>query len=186
MRIEAGKWYLNREGNCVGPMTPTNGAMFSWLDGEGRRYFRDGRTGVGLTEGPLDLVKEWINPNAPVTSHPANSTARANTPPPIPPQYHNVDQSYGDLVRVLQEAHAQASRGEGKERHANGRAFDRQPIMEIGRMVGPGFVAGQGMKKAQEAMGMLDRHNEDAAVAELLGAINYLAACVMLVRERQV
>ena len=42
------------------------------------------------------------------------------------------------------------------------------------------------MKKAQEAMGMLDRHNEDAAVAELLGAINYLAACVMLVREHQV
>ncbi len=184
MRIEAGKWYLNREGNCSGPMqrNPYGGAHH-WKDGDDRYYYLDGRAGIGL--GPEhDLVKEWINPNAPQigrTSTPRHDSASS----PIQPQRASVD-TYHELIRVLKDAHAQASSGKGKERHANGRPFDRQPIMELGRMFGPGFAAGQAAKKAQEAMGMISRQNNDAAVAELLGAINYLAACVMLVRERQV
>lgn len=92
---------------------------------------------------------------------------------------------YSTLAAVLQEAHDQAATGKGKARHANGRPFDRQPIMEIGRMVGIGYPTGQAMKKAQEATSMVRRGEHDAAVAELLGAINYLAAGVMLIRETQ-
>lgn len=204
MRIEAGKWYLNRQGNCVGPMRKNSeeGAVYLWQDGEGRYYFWDGRAGVGMDPDPHDLVKEWINP---VTHPPRRDayTPRYATPPPIPQQHKQAnaappppppppqqaqqrDATYDELIRVLKDAHAQASVGKGNERHANGRPFDRQPIMELGRMFGPGFTAGQAAKKAQEAMGMLNRQNNEAAVFELLGAINYLAACVMLVRENRV
>jgi len=90
---------------------------------------------------------------------------------------------YVGLGRVLGAAYNQAAAGKGKERHANGKPFDRQPIMEIGRMVGPGYALGQAMKKAQEASGMLGRGEPARAQAELLGAINYLAACYLLIEE---
>ena len=51
-----------------------------------------------------------------------------------------------------------------------------KPIMEIGRMVGSGYPLGQAMKKAQESA----RMPPDRAKAELLGAINYLAAAYLL------
>ena len=86
------------------------------------------------------------------------------------------DDGYDSLRGVLKLAIDQASVGKGKERHANGKPFDRQPIMEIGRMVGSGYPLGQAMKKAQESM----RLPPDRAKAELLGAINYLAAAYML------
>ena len=90
---------------------------------------------------------------------------------------------YAALSRSLSAAYNQAAAGKGKERHANGKAFDRQPIMEIARMVGPGYQLGQAMKKAQEASGMLSRNEPDRAQAELLGAINYLAAAWLLIEE---
>lgn len=91
---------------------------------------------------------------------------------------------YERLAGILNEAHNHAAVGKGRERHARGATpFHRQPIVEIGRMVGPGFELGQAMKKAQEATGMLSRGERDRAVAECLGAINYLAAAVILIRE---
>lgn len=96
----------------------------------------------------------------------------------------NTEPGYEPLAGVLQEALDQAQHGKGKDRHAVtqgvARPFDRQPILEIGRMAGPGFDVGQAMKKAHEACEL----PPDRAVAELLGAINYLAAAVMLIRER--
>lgn len=94
------------------------------------------------------------------------------------------DEKYDKLAGVLQDAYNQAAEGKGKERHANGKPFDRQPIMEIARMVGIGYQTGQAMKKAQEATSMANRGEGIAAEAELLGAINYLAAAVMLIREQ--
>jgi hypothetical protein len=91
---------------------------------------------------------------------------------------------YEKLDKVLADAYQQASDGKGKERHAGGKPFDRQPIMEIGRMVGPGFGLGQAMKKAQEAARMIDRGNPMHARHELLGAINYLASVVILIDEQ--
>jgi hypothetical protein len=93
------------------------------------------------------------------------------------------DPDYIELTRALDAALEQASAGKGKERHANGRSFHRQPIMEIGRMVGPGYQIGQAMKKGQEAMGMLARGEKDRARAELLGAVVYMAAAWLLIEE---
>lgn len=93
------------------------------------------------------------------------------------------DPDYADLIHALDAAISQAAAGKGKERHANGRPFSQQPIMEIGRMVGPGYQIGQAMKKGQEAMGMHARGERDRARAELLGAINYMAAAWLLIGE---
>jgi hypothetical protein len=92
-------------------------------------------------------------------------------------------EGYAVLRAILDEAYDQSARGKGADRHANGRSFEQQPILEIGRMVGPGFAAGQVMKKAQEAMSMAARGEVDAAVRELLGVIVYAASAVALVRE---
>lgn len=95
-------------------------------------------------------------------------------------------EQYKPLYTILHDAYSQAANGKGKARH-NGRgvAFDRQPIMEIGRMCGLGYPTGQAQKKTQEAVSMFSRGEGHAAEAELLGAINYLAAAVMLIRERR-
>ena len=92
-------------------------------------------------------------------------------------------QMYEPLKRVLRSAYYQACAGKGKERHANGKPFKEQPIMEIGRMVGMAYQTGQAIKKAQESHGMMMRQNYAAAQAELLGAINYLAAAYLLIEE---
>jgi hypothetical protein len=94
------------------------------------------------------------------------------------PEVAVVDDYYS-LRYVLKMALEQASVGKGKDRHANDKPFDRQPMMEIGRMVGPGFCLGQAIKKAQEA----SRMEPDAAQRELLGAINYLAGAYLLLEE---
>ena len=91
---------------------------------------------------------------------------------------------YEPLARVLLQAYDQSAKGKGKERHANARPFLRQPIMEIARMVGSGYQIGQIMKKVQEAKGMADRGNRQAAKAELLGAIVYSAAAFLLLDEQ--
>lgn len=92
-------------------------------------------------------------------------------------------QGYGPLEDVLAEAAQQAAYGKGKERHANGKPFTQQPILEITRSVGIGFPTGQICKKTQEAIGMVARGKHDSAVAELLGAIVYAAAAIIQIRE---
>lgn len=87
---------------------------------------------------------------------------------------------YEPLFKVLHDALEQAQAGKGKERHANNKPFLQQPIMEIGRMVGPGYNIGQAMKKAQESMRL---PTTERKVAELHGAINYLASAVLLMIE---
>ncbi len=91
---------------------------------------------------------------------------------------------YEELSRALVEAYKQAAGGKGKERHARGKPFRNQPIMEITRMVGPGYPTGQAMKKLQEAVGMMEKGNFQAAQAEALGAINYAAAFYTLLSEK--
>ena len=92
---------------------------------------------------------------------------------------------YDILSNVLGAAYHQAARGKGKERHARDKPFDKQPIMEISRMVGPGYATGQAMKKLQEAKSMMDRGQFAAAKAEALGAINYTAAFYLLIEETE-
>ena len=84
--------------------------------------------------------------------------------------------AYSVLRAILDDAYAQAASGKGAERHANGQVWSRQPINTITEAVGPGFPAGQAIKKLIEALGMLRRGEADAARREILGAIVYAAA----------
>ena len=87
---------------------------------------------------------------------------------------------YASLRATLDDAITQASTGKGHERHDNGRPFEEQDICEINRKLGsPDFVLGQALKKTIESK----RLERDAAVRELLGAINYLAAAIIYLRE---
>lgn len=87
---------------------------------------------------------------------------------------------YHSLGEVLQQAMEQAAKGKGKERHANpGENFDDQHICEIGRHVGIGYQLGQAVKKVYESCRLPGERGE----AELLGAINYLAAAIIVRRE---
>lgn len=82
---------------------------------------------------------------------------------------------YETLADVLMRAFAQAASGKGAERHGCNLPFDRQPMQQIVDMFGFGFPLGQAAKKMQEAQ----RLPPDRAVAELLGAINYIAGAVI-------
>jgi hypothetical protein len=84
------------------------------------------------------------------------------------------------LRYVLSLAYAHAMTGKGKERHAKDLPFDRQIWNVITKTVGLGFPLGQSMKKWDEAQRMA----RDAAVNELLGAINYLAMAVIVLLEK--
>jgi len=91
-----------------------------------------------------------------------------------------VPAGYEALGAVLGSAVSQAAKGKGVERHGGyGEPFHEQQICEIQRRVGGGFCQGQAVKKIYEA----DVLDGDRAVAELLGAINYLAAAVIVLRE---
>lgn len=92
-----------------------------------------------------------------------------------------IEPGYEPLAGVLQKALDQSQHGKGIERHGNGLPFLEQPIMNIARMVGTGYQIGQAMKKGQESM----RLPLDRAQAELLGAINYLAAAYLLLEEQK-
>lgn len=94
------------------------------------------------------------------------------------------DPMYGSLAGVLQAAHDHAARGKGHTRHGDDdKPFLEQPTMQISRMVGLGYPAGQIMKKADEAKRMADRGEYDAAVFEFFGIINYAAAAILALRE---
>lgn len=84
---------------------------------------------------------------------------------------------YESLAAVLDHALAQAQAGKGLERHAvAGERFEDQQIVQLGEwMQSTAFAVGQACKKSIEST----RLPPDRAVAELLGAINYLAAAVI-------
>ena len=90
-----------------------------------------------------------------------------------------VPDGYEKLGEILRLALHQAAYGKGLVRHANGKPFHQQPICEITRQVGIGFPLGQAMKKIQESR----RLDSGASAAELLGAINYLAASMIVEHE---
>lgn len=85
-----------------------------------------------------------------------------------------MNHEYNKLAGVLYDAFTQASEGKGKERHANGQPFEDQPIMWIEEHF-KSFQLGQAVKKIHESQGL----PTDRAIAELHGAINFLAAHVL-------
>lgn len=89
---------------------------------------------------------------------------------------------YESLAAILDEALNDAQAGKGLERHtSHGEAFCDQQIVQFGEWLGnTGFQVGQACKKAIES----ERLPYAAARAELLGAINYLAAAVIVLDRR--
>jgi len=95
---------------------------------------------------------------------------------------NHVEEGYEMLAAVLQDALDQAQHGKGRERHAEGnKAFHEQDICQEARDLGLAYPIGQARKKAKEAL----RLPPDKAIEDLLGAINYLAAAVIVVHERE-
>ena len=88
----------------------------------------------------------------------------------------DIPEGYESLGFALGEAVAQAARGKGADRHAEkGEQFADQLIMSIPKRLGEGgecFCLGQAAKKLFESR----RLAPAPARAELLGAINYIAA----------
>lgn len=93
------------------------------------------------------------------------------------------DGDYVTLRAIMALAMVQACEGKGKERHAGTLPFELQPMQTISQMLGSehGLVF-QAIKKANEGM----RLPTDRKVAELLGAINYLAGAVLFIQRNEV
>ena len=89
---------------------------------------------------------------------------------------------YESLARVLHRAYDQAAKGKGAERHACSRPFTEQPMQSISELLGneTGLLY-QAMKKIQESQ----RMGQDAAIRELLGAINYIAGAIIFKEGKQ-
>lgn len=111
-----------------------------------------------------------------ITDDPAKF--RGSLDAPIPS-----DDPYDALKRVLAEAVEQASEGKGKERHANeGEVFTEQQIVMLNLWLGSNHGdLFQVIKKAIEST----RLPFERAKRELLGAINYAAAAILVLEEQQ-
>ena len=130
---------------------------------------------------PLAGVESLENPQPAPEAEPVmhKPTAAEIKAAEVQPTWLMVEPGYEPLFSVLKAALDQAQAGKGKERHANGRAFVDQPILTLTRLYGLGYPMGQAAKKSEEAL----RLPKKAAQAELLGAINYLAAAYLRIGE---
>ena len=155
------------ESNCI-----TAGNIYEVIDSNGVYYkiINDKGIKCRVFTRRFEVVEDEVNNVDPV-------------PTLIPEQcYLKVDNpSYSSLKRVLDMAYEQASSGKGKERHANDDNFEDQPICQIPRYQGSiDFVTGQAIKKCLEVTKL---PTVDAKVRELLGAINYIAAGIIVLQE---
>jgi len=98
----------------------------------------------------------------------------------------NADHPYYDLAKVFYSAFLQASAGKGLERHAysDSEPYSSQVLCEMdkrlgGNAIGPRY---QAVKKIYESA----RMEPDKAIREILGAINYLAAAVIILADKPV
>ena len=88
---------------------------------------------------------------------------------------------YDSLYKVLLAAYNQASNGKGKERHQlnDEEPFEDQKICEIARRLSIDYNLGQAVKKIYESKRLTDGRD----IAELYGAINYIAAAIIVKQE---
>lgn len=96
-----------------------------------------------------------------------------------------VEEGYESLFKVFEESLNQAQSGKGKGRHTDGSGtpFEDQQICIIPRMQrtvnGPLF---QSIKKCLEINNI---HDIEMKIKELHGAINYIAAAVIILEEQK-
>jgi hypothetical protein len=65
--IEEGKYYVDRNGDRIGPMHPTGQPVLAWCGYDMNfdcysTYRNDGRFNVGVAPCGSDLVAEWVEP----------------------------------------------------------------------------------------------------------------------------
>ena len=95
-----------------------------------------------------------------------------------------VPEGYEKLFDVFCNAIAQASEGKGSERHSDGEPFEKQPICKGTRRFGIGAALFQAWKKIHEVPVLYTMTDGDnRALRELYGAMNYAAACVIIIEE---
>lgn len=114
------------------------------------------------------------------SDHLARNVVERETPTASPGEHYELSRSptpanYLRLQAVLDNAFNQAAFGKGAERHAQSKPFEEQPMQKLIELYGTGFALGQAGKKMQESQ----RMDVEAAVRELLGAINYIAGVVI-------
>lgn len=97
-----------------------------------------------------------------------------------------VSNPYDTLSSIFNEALHRASEGKGKDRHANGKPFDEQPIVALNLTLssqdGPLF---QIQKKCAEASRFYASGERERAENELLDCIVYAAGAVITGRRRE-
>lgn len=93
---------------------------------------------------------------------------------------------YTHLRTILDEAITRASEGKGKDRHANGKPFDEQPIIGLNLSLGSqdGCLF-QIQKKCAEASRFYASGEQERAENELLDCIVYAAGAVITGRKRK-
>jgi len=92
-------------------------------------------------------------------------------------------EGYEELRAVLEGAYDQAARGKGKERHAGGQVYTRQPILMIPALIADetdDSLRYQAIKKLTESK----RLPTERAIAECYGAIIYTATMIMRMKDR--
>lgn len=100
----------------------------------------------------------------------------------------SVNTAYASLDSVLSDAMTQASKTKGVERHANNNNYEDQVICVVQRLLKDhpfGGHAYQAIKKTIEAGRLLKIKGPEAAYQETLGAINYLSAMGILIKEEK-
>ena len=124
-----------------------------------------------------DVSTTGARVRAPHPSRVAKARAMLSIAPASTSPRAAITHGYEALAAVLDLALEQAQAGKGAERHAvAGEAYQDQQIVQLGEWMGStAFAVGQACKKAIEST----RLPADRAKAELLGAINYLAAAVI-------
>lgn len=93
-----------------------------------------------------------------------------------------VQPEYERLFQVYIDALQQAQDGKGKERHGEPVAFEQQCGCRNARNFGIGFALGQAVKKAEETMRL---PTTERKLAEIYGAMNYLAMAAIILKEQQ-
>lgn len=152
-------------------------------DGEGDFHLiREDGLGFSLDQQKYGKTPLIVRPNGTEWDEDRNVGAvrvRNRRLSPASPKLDITPDGYKPLAAVLDRAFNQAAMGKGAERHAQGQAFDSQPMQHLINLYGLGFALGQVGKKSQEAM----RLPSDRAVAELLGVIVYAAGAIIHIEK---
>jgi len=93
----------------------------------------------------------------------------------------DANDKYSSLREIFMLAAWQAEHGKGMERHACGERFENQQICEMARRLGVAGPLYQAAKKIYESQ----RLGGSAGIHELYGAMVYIAAAVIVMREQQ-